>query len=54
MDQHQPYRITIRNVDPEIADLLRNIANEIGVPLGEAFDEAVLALDRHLDSEECE
>ncbi len=35
------YRITIRNVDPEAADMLREVAVESGETLGELFDQAV-------------
>lgn len=35
------YRITIRNVNPETADMLREVAVESGYTLGEAFDQAV-------------
>lgn len=36
------YRVTIRNVDPDTADLLRRVAFDNQMTLGEAFEEAVL------------
>ncbi len=38
------YRITIRNVDYEVAEWFRDLAHELGVSLGEAFEMAVEAL----------
>jgi hypothetical protein len=47
-----PYRITIRNVDPNMADLFREIAQVNDMTLGDAFDEAVTAWEGNLLSEE--
>ena len=35
------YRITIRNVDPVAADMLREVAVESGETLGEMFNQAI-------------
>ena len=48
------YRITIRNVDPELADLLREMADDAGITLGDAFDEAVIALENFWREDEPE
>ena len=43
------YRITIRNIDPELGDLFRTIAYEKGQTLGDTFDDAILALESNWD-----
>ena len=48
MIEYLPYRLTIRNVDPAMADLLRDIALKKCITLGDAFDDAVLAFQEQL------
>ena len=48
------YRITIRNVDPELADLFRDLAVETNLCLGDMFDDAVLALEQQMIDEQAD